>query len=70
MTEDIHIGSLVITQKTLYIGLFALGLPILFFASPVSVFFWLVASSAILVLGHAILMEPGVESEYQGVESV
>jgi len=30
----------------------------------------LVGSSAILILGHACLMEPGLESEYQGVEGV
>jgi hypothetical protein len=43
---------------------------LLWLASPVSTFFWLVGSSAILILGHACLMEPGVESEYTGVEGV
>ena len=42
----------------------------MWFASPVSTFFWLVGSSSILILGHASLMEPGVESEYAGVEGV
>jgi hypothetical protein len=50
--------------------LFVIGLPILFLASPASVFFWLVGSSAILILGHATLMETSLENEYQGVESV
>ncbi|ORX39410.1 ER to Golgi transport-related protein [Kockovaella imperatae] len=68
--EPIHIGNLVITQQQLYIGLFVVGLPLLWVASPVSTFFWLVGSSAILIIGHACLMEPGVESEYAGVEGV
>lgn len=46
------------------------GLPLLYLGSPVSTFFWLVGSSAILILGHACLMEPGVESEYAGIEGV
>ncbi|OCF34232.1 hypothetical protein I317_02442 [Kwoniella heveanensis CBS 569] len=68
--EPVQVGSQVVTQKSLYTALFVIGIPLLWFASPVSTFFWLVGSSAILILGHAVLMEPGVESEYQGVEGV
>jgi hypothetical protein len=68
--EPVQVGNQVITQKTLYIALFVIGLPLLWLASPVSTFFWLVSSSAILILGHACLMEPGVESEYTGVDQV
>ncbi|WWC91898.1 uncharacterized protein L201_006847 [Kwoniella dendrophila CBS 6074] len=68
--EPVQVGSQTITQKHLYTGLFVIGLPLLWIASPVSTFFWLVGSSSILILGHASLMEPGVESEYQGVEGV
>lgn len=38
------------------------GLPLLWFAAPLSTFFWLVGSSGCLVGAHAGLMEPGVES--------
>lgn len=69
-TEPIDIAGRTITQKTLYIALFVIGIPLLFIASPASVFFWLVGSSAILILGHATLMETSLENEYQGVESV
>lgn len=65
-----QVGNHVITQKSLYIALFVIGLPLLYFGSPVMTFFWLVGSSAILIIGHACLMEPGVESEYGGVEGV
>jgi len=68
--EPVEIGGRTITQKHLYTGLFVIGIPLLWFASPVSTFFWLVGSSAILIIAHACLMEPGVESEYAGVEGV
>ncbi|KAL1410873.1 Prenylated Rab acceptor 1 [Vanrija albida] len=68
--DPVEVGNAVITQKTLYIALFVIGIPILFLASPLGVFFWLVGSSSILIIGHAVLMEPGLESEYSGVEQV
>lgn len=68
--EPMQVGDHIITQKSLYTALFVIGFPLLWIASPVSTFFWLVGSSAILILGHAVLMEPGVESEYAGIEQV
>ncbi|KZO95531.1 prenylated rab acceptor PRA1 [Calocera viscosa TUFC12733] len=62
--EPLQLGEHVITQKTLYIALFVIGLPLLWWASPVWTFFWLVGSSAFIILFHAALMEPGIESEY------
>ncbi|WVN87456.1 uncharacterized protein L203_102637 [Cryptococcus depauperatus CBS 7841] len=66
----LQIGNHAVTQKSLYTGLFVIGLLLLWFASPVSTFFWLVSSSVILILGHAALMEPEAESEYVGIEQV
>ncbi|QRV79090.1 prenylated Rab acceptor 1 [Ceratobasidium sp. AG-Ba] len=63
-------GDHPVNQKTLYTGLFVIGLPLLWWSSPLGTFFWLVGSSAILILGHAALMEPGVESEYANVAEV
>ncbi|WVQ84734.1 hypothetical protein IAT38_006891 [Cryptococcus sp. DSM 104549] len=68
--EPMQVGNHVVTQKSLYTALFVIGLPLLWIASPVSTFFWLVGSSAILIIGHAVLMEPGIESEYDGIEQV
>ena len=45
-----------------------IGIPLLWFASPFSTFFWLVGASAVLILGHATVMEPGIESEYAQVQ--
>ncbi|WFD00877.1 Prenylated Rab acceptor 1 [Malassezia yamatoensis] len=51
-------------------GLFVVGIVLLWFANPFSFVFWLVGSSAILILGHAAFIEPPVSSEYAGVETV
>lgn len=37
-------------------------------AGPFGTFFWLIGASSILVLGHASLLEPGVESEYSTIQ--
>jgi len=63
-------GDRTITQKHLYTGLFVIGLPLLFFASPFGTLFWLVGASALVILTHACLNEPGVESEYAQVDEV
>jgi len=66
--EPTQVGDYVVTQKSLYIGLFVIGLPILFLSSPVMTFFWLVGASGVLIIGHACIIEPGVESEYTAVQ--
>lgn len=65
--DPVQFGDQVITQKSLYTGLFVIGIPLLLWASPLGTFFWLVGASSILILGHATIMEPGVESEYAQV---
>ena len=35
---------------------------------PISTFFWIVGASVFLILFHACLIEPGVESEYATVQ--
>jgi len=37
-------------------------------AGPFSTFFWLIGASSVLVLSHASLLEPGVESEYASIQ--
>ena len=66
-----QVGDHVVTQKSLYMGLFVIGLPLLWLSSPLGTFFWLVGASGVLILTHASVIEPGVESEYASVpESV
>ncbi|GBE81027.1 PRA1-like protein [Sparassis crispa] len=66
--EPLQFGEHVVTQKTLYTGLFVIGIPLLLFSSPLGTFFWLVGASSVLILGHACIMEPGIESEYASVQ--
>jgi len=63
-----NVAGHVVTQKTLYMGLFVIGIPLLWFSSPFMTFFWLVGASSCLIIGHACLIEPGVESEYANIE--
>ncbi|KAF5370794.1 hypothetical protein D9758_001921 [Tetrapyrgos nigripes] len=66
--DPVEMGGHVVTQKHLYTGLFVIGIPLLLFASPLTTFFWLVGASGVVILGHASLMEPGIESEYATVQ--
>jgi len=66
--EPMQVGDHVITQKSLYTALFVIGLPLLWWSSPISTFFWLVGASSVLILGHATVVEPGIESEYATVQ--
>ncbi|CCU99741.1 unnamed protein product [Malassezia sympodialis ATCC 42132] len=68
--EPMQVGNHVVTQKSLYAILLAVGLVLLWFAEPFALIFWLVGSSALIILGHAAFIEPPVSSEYAGVESV
>lgn len=63
-----QVGDHVVTQKSLYTALFVIGIPLLWFASPLTTIFWIVGASGILIVGHASLMEPGIESEYAQVQ--
>lgn len=66
--DPLQFGEHTVTQKSLYTGLFVIGIPLLFWASPLGTFFWLVGASSIIIFGHACIMEPGVESEYAQVD--
>ncbi|KAI9511160.1 prenylated rab acceptor PRA1 [Russula earlei] len=66
--EPMQVGDHIVTQKSLYTGLFVIGLPLLWWASPLGTFFWLVGASGVLIFAHASMIEPGVESEYAAVQ--
>ncbi|KAJ7772542.1 prenylated rab acceptor PRA1 [Mycena maculata] len=66
--EPTQVGDYVITQKSLYLTLFCIGIPLLIFSGPLGTLFWLVGASGIVIILHAVMIEPGVESEYAEVE--
>ncbi|KAJ7187997.1 prenylated rab acceptor PRA1 [Mycena filopes] len=67
--EPTQVGDYLVTQKSLYITLFCIGIPMLIFSGPLGTLFWLVGASGLIIIAHAIMIEPGVESEYAAVES-
>lgn len=68
--EPMQVGDHVITQKGLYVALLVVGVVLLWFAQPFALIFWIVSSSALLILFHAAFIEPPVASEYAGIETV
>ncbi|KAH6914386.1 prenylated rab acceptor PRA1 [Coprinopsis sp. MPI-PUGE-AT-0042] len=66
--EATQLGEHTVTQKHLYTGLFVIGIPMFWIASPFSTVFWLVGASGFLIIGHASFLEPGVESDYAAVQ--
>ncbi|GAA6018765.1 hypothetical protein JCM10207_005572 [Rhodosporidiobolus poonsookiae] len=68
--EPVQFGSTTVEPRHLYMVLLIVGLPILWFAAPIATFFFLVGSSVVLIGTHAVLLEPGVESEYGQVQGV
>jgi len=63
-----QVGEHTITQKHLYAGLFIIGIPLFLWAGPISAMFGILFGSAILILGHAAFLEPGVESDYATIQ--
>ncbi|RSH77398.1 uncharacterized protein EHS24_003361 [Apiotrichum porosum] len=68
--EPIEFNGKVITPQNLYTGLFIIGIPLLWIAAPLSTVFWLIGSSGCVIGAHAGFLEPPVESEYEGIETV
>ncbi|KAL1920600.1 uncharacterized protein VTP21DRAFT_977 [Calcarisporiella thermophila] len=62
--EPIMLGTYPVTHKQLYAGLVGLGIPLLWISGAGSAAFWLIGASGVIVLGHAALLEPGVEGEF------
>ncbi|CAG8757280.1 37832_t:CDS:2 [Gigaspora margarita] len=62
--EPLVIFERSISQKQLYVGLFSVSIPLLWISSAGSTIFWIIGASATLVIGHAALLEPGVEGGF------
>lgn len=66
--EATQVGEHTITQKHLYAGLFVIGIPMFLWAGPFGTFFSVVFCSALCILVHAAVLEPGVESDYATIQ--
>ncbi|OLL22524.1 Prenylated Rab acceptor 1 [Neolecta irregularis DAH-3] len=68
--ENLQLGPISITSSQLYTGLICVSVPLGFLASPISTVLWLIGASGVVILGHASLLEPPVESAFEGEQSV
>ena len=66
--EATQVGEHTVTQKHLYAGLFVIGIPMFLWAGPFGTFFGIFFGSTLLILVHASLLEPGVESDYASIQ--
>ncbi|EEB05742.1 rab GTPase binding protein [Schizosaccharomyces japonicus yFS275] len=65
---DLMIGPLVLKNSQLYTILACTMITLSFFASPIMTLMWLIGQSTVVVLAHAVLMEPPIESAFEAVE--
>ncbi|KAI8379111.1 PRA1 family protein-domain-containing protein [Radiomyces spectabilis] len=62
------IGSTTITPSTLYTSYIGITLTLLLFSGATNTLFWILGASAVTILGHAALLEPGIEGDFGDVQ--
>ncbi|OZJ06146.1 hypothetical protein BZG36_00969 [Bifiguratus adelaidae] len=62
--EPLAIGGSVVTSKQLYAALIGASIVLLWISSAGSAVFWVIGAAAFVVLGHAAILEPGVEGDF------
>jgi len=65
MQQDLRLGTVTLNQKQLYGYLTIVAIPLLWFSSLGGAVFWILGASGIIILSHAALLEPPVESQYE-----
>jgi len=61
---DLDIGVVRATTPQLYTALLCLSVPLMFIASPISTFLWLIGATGVSILGHASLMDRPIENAF------
>ncbi|KAI9489818.1 PRA1 family protein-domain-containing protein [Zychaea mexicana] len=64
LNGPLTIGGTTISPSSLYSGYAGASLILLLFSGVTSAIFWIIGAAAIVVLGHAALLEPGLEGEF------
>lgn len=60
----VTIGNTVLSPSSLY-GIYAgASIILLLFSGATGAIFWIIGAAAILILGHAAIIEPGLEGEF------
>ncbi|KAG0057213.1 hypothetical protein BGZ83_000626 [Gryganskiella cystojenkinii] len=65
--EGINIGSSTWNPRQLQSALICVAIPLFFFSSTLGTVFWIVGASAVTILGHAAVMQEGVEGDFVAV---
>jgi len=61
---DLEVGNFRATTSQLYTGLACVAIPVVFIASPISTFLWLIGATGVTVLGHASFMDRPIENAF------
>ncbi|KAI9269120.1 PRA1 family protein-domain-containing protein [Phascolomyces articulosus] len=64
LNGPLTIGGSTISPSSLYAGYAGASLILLLFSGATGAIFWIIGAAAIVVLGHAALLEPGIEGEF------
>ncbi|KAF9103222.1 hypothetical protein BGX27_010677 [Mortierella sp. AM989] len=65
--EGIQIGSSRFQASQLKFGLIGIAVILFFLSSLFGTVFWIIGASAVVVLGHAAVMQEGVEGDFVSV---
>lgn len=60
----ITIAGNVLSPSTLYSSYGVISLVLLLFSGATGVIFWIIGAAALVVLGHAAILEPGIEGDF------
>ncbi|CAO3691305.1 unnamed protein product [Rhizopus stolonifer] len=64
MQGPLTIGGSVLSPSTLYAAYCGISLILLLFSGATGVIFWIIGAAALVILGHAAILEPGIEGEF------
>ncbi|KAG2202330.1 hypothetical protein INT46_010334 [Mucor plumbeus] len=58
------IGGAALSPSTLYASYAGISLLLLLFSGATGAIFWIIGAAAIIILGHAAILEPGLEGDF------
>ncbi|ORY91885.1 PRA1 family protein-domain-containing protein [Syncephalastrum racemosum] len=64
LNGPLNLGGMTVSPSSLYAGYAGASLILLLFSGATGAIFWIIGAAAIIILGHAALLEPGLEGEF------
>jgi len=62
--QPLTIGGSVISPSTMYAAYGGASLILLLFSGATGAIFWIIGAAAVIILGHAAVLEPGLEGDF------